>query len=267
MNGSIKVIAIITPSNTLRITVKDTGVGIPTNQQDYLFKEFSMLSEHASINPTGCGLGLHIANRLTEELGGKKIALKSQLGKGSKFSFSIPIFQEMANTVSLLDLEENLEYITQAKNEIPHSLPKSFVINSSFASNKAKQVLIADDNEFNRMILCSLLDDMGIEYDTACNGKEVIDLVLKCKQKGQGYRLLILDVDMPIMTGWEASTKIRSLISDGELPDSIKMIAYTGYTSQEDILKCYSCGMDAYIEKPLASENFKRLIRNYIPTK
>lgn len=264
MNGYIKIIAIITPSNKLRITVKDTGVGIPTDKVQYLFREFSMISEHSSINPSGCGLGLHIANRLALELGGKQIYLKSQVGKGSKFSFCIPIFQEVTSSVTYFDLDENLEYLTQAKNEMPAAIPRTFAINPSFLSNRGKQVLIADDNEFNLMVLTALLDEMRVEFDTASNGQEVIDQVLKQKEKGQSYSLLILDVDMPVMTGWEASSKIRSFISKGELPNSIRIIAYTGYTSEEEILRCYNSGMDDYIQKPVSSILFKNLVRKYL---
>lgn len=264
MKGYIKILAHLTPSNRIRITVKDTGIGIPDDKVPKLFKEYSMLEEHLHLNPTGSGLGLYISNILAIELGDKPIRVKSALSKGTKFRFSIPMIQSSNSNLSMNDMDEFKEVIPKHITERSHSLPQSMNMISGYYSQTKKKLLIADDNEFNRQIITMLLDEMKINYEVACNGKEALDKVEHFASIGQDFKLIILDIEMPILSGWEVSKQIRKSIAEGKLISDVKILAYTGYTSPEDIQKCYQYGMDGYLEKPIAREKLKSIVTSYM---
>jgi CheY-like chemotaxis protein len=264
VTGYIKVVAVLTPSNRIRVTVKDTGIGIPDEKIPMLFEEYGMLEEHLHLNPTGCGLGLYISNLLAIELGDKPIRVKSQLDRGTKFRFSIPSIHSSNSNLSLNDMDECHELPTKHLSEHAHPLPQSIPMYPSYSPQPKKKLLIADDNEFNRLIITMLLDEMRINYEVATNGKEALDMLEHLSSIGQEFRLIILDIEMPILSGWEVSKQIRKRIEEGKLNSDVKILAYTGYTSPEDIARCYQNGMDGYIEKPIAREKFKSIVTCYM---
>lgn len=264
MTGYIKIAAYLTPSNRIRFTVKDTGIGIPHEQIQKLFEEYGMIEEHKHLNPSGCGLGLYISNLLAIELGEKPIRVQSILNKGTKFRFSIPIIQSSNSNLSMNDVDESLNLNPRHILERAHPLPQSIPMLPGYYPQPKKKLLIADDNEFNRLIITMLLDEMKINYEVANNGKEALDMVEHFSSIGQEFKLIILDIEMPIMSGWEVSKQIRKRIADGYLSSDIKILAYTGYTSPEDIDKCYQNGMDGYLEKPIACEKFKSMVHSYM---
>ncbi|CAG9330288.1 unnamed protein product [Blepharisma stoltei] len=255
--GSIEVICISTMSNQLKITVRDTGIGIDENQKNKLFQEFC--SEVLPIlNPNGCGLGLHISNKIVKELGGNIIEVESKIGHGSAFSFNINMFH---NSLPY-EIASN-DYDDLLMSEMPNleiALSKCLIINKI----NLPQILIADDNDFNRLILISLLLKNGIPALEACTGKQAVDIILKHNVKEHtSIKVIIMDVEMPQMNGWVAAQKIHDMHSKEEIRFLPNIIGYTAYNTDEDISNCYKSGMKECLIKPCSSEKIISTILKY----
>jgi len=208
--------------NTLRFSIVDTGIGIPQDKLDKLFKSFQQVEAGTSRKYGGTGLGLSISKNLVELQHGT-ISVKSEVGKGSTFFFLIPF--QIANKDQIAGLEDDLLTDEKALTGI--------------------RVLLAEDNEYNRIIvndtLENLVDDVFVE--TAENGKIAIELLEK-----NDYDLILMDANMPEMDGMEASRYIRSHFIGNK--QQIPIIALTASLLSNDIQKCLDAGMNAYVPKP-----------------
>jgi CheY-like chemotaxis protein len=207
----------------LRFDVADTGIGIPEASMGSLFQVFSRLKQEKSKIIAGTGLGLSICKKLTHKMGGS-IGVQSTEGKGSIFWFKLPFtIAEKA-----------------AEKEIPHIL-------SADDSFHKKRVLVAEDNPINQRIIEFQLKKMGLEVDIVPNGKEAI-----AKYCSTNYDLIILDIQMPVMDGYQAAKKIRELEDASALHTPI--IALTANAMKGDRELYISAGMDEYISKPFTYE-------------
>lgn len=166
---------------TLLFEVVDTGIGITPEVMAHLFKPFSQGDASVSRKYGGTGLGLIISQRLIEFLGGK-IGVDSTPGKGTRFWFTIKVKEVTATTLNIIEF-----YLSQLKN---------------------MRVLIVDDNEINRTIFSAQTHSWGMRCDLAVNGEEALEKMLDAKQKGDPYRLILLDYNMPGMDGLELAEKI-----------------------------------------------------------
>jgi PAS domain S-box-containing protein len=201
---------------TIEFAVSDTGIGIPDSKIDKIFDNFQQASSSTARIFGGTGLGLAIVKQLVEHQGGK-ILVKSKLEEGSTFSFVLK-FQK-TDIVSELDLEI-VELDTQIRNI---------------------KVLVVEDMALNQLLMKTLLDDFGFDRDIASNGKIAIE-----KLQMKSYDIILMDLQMPEMNGFEATEYIRN-----ELHSKIPIIALTADVTTVDLAKCKAVGMNDYIAKPV----------------
>jgi signal transduction histidine kinase/CheY-like chemotaxis protein len=221
----------------LEMVVVDSGIGISTEQQALLFQPFKQADESTTRKYGGSGLGLVISKQLVELMDGK-LKIKSQPDVGSQFSIILPM------AIAPADFDEQ---------ELPNS-------DENNASNKTLEmegpkVLIVDDIPANQLILEMLLSNKQITTFTANNGQEALEIL-----REQNINLVFMDIQMPIMDGYEATKEIRN---DPNL-DKLPIIAMTANALPEDIQKCYAQGMDACIVKPIDINKIHDVLDSYL---
>ena len=245
---SASIISVFGNECELRIEVADTGIGISREQQSKLFGMFQQAENETSRKFGGTGLGLVISKRIVELMGGN-IWVESELGKGARFIFTVKILYSEQNNLS-----SNKNYSTDiVKTE------KLNLTNSKFTGMK---MLIAEDIEINREILMSLLDNSELTIDCVENGEEALTMVKKAPDK---YDIILMDVQMPVMDGLEATQKIRSL--PGCEPDKLPIIAMTANVFKADIEECLKAGMNNHLSKPLDINKVFEVLNKYLSSK
>lgn len=217
---------------TIRFMVKDTGIGIPKEKHHEIFERFTQADADTSRKFGGSGLGLSIARKLIEAQGGN-IVVESAQGVGSSFIFTISYKKNTEN--KNLTTVENVD----------------FNLNSN---NLSARILVAEDNELNRHLVKSLLVEWGFTFDVVENGKEVIEIL-----KRNNYDLILMDIQMPLMNGYETSVYIRK-----EMNIAAPIIAMTAHALPGEKEKCISFGMTDYIAKPIREHSFYNLLVKYI---
>jgi two-component system, chemotaxis family, CheB/CheR fusion protein len=201
---------------TIEFAVTDSGIGIAADKTDSIFNIFEQAETGTANSYGGTGLGLSIVKQLVEAQGGS-ISLKSKIGKGSTFSFILPFGKTNMKS------EEETEII-KPDPEI-----------------KTMWVLVAEDIVLNQLLIKIILGDFGFEYDVAGNGKIAIE-----KLQTNSYDIILMDLHMPVMNGFEATEYIRKTMKS-----QIPIIALTADVTTADISKCKESGMDDYISKPI----------------
>lgn len=231
----------------LLISVKDTGIGIPKNKIGQLFESFSQLDSSLTRKFGGTGLGLAISKRLIEMMGGS-IWVKSEVGKGSTFFFTIKV-----------SLAEEKEFLQQGfQNE---------VVQGSAEKNKATQVrtpkpsghiLLVEDNYINRKLAVTLLKKGGWRVTAAPNGRTAVELFRK-----ESFDIILMDIQMPEVDGFQATKLIRA-VEQEEKRTPIPIIALTAYAMKGDREKCLAAGMDDYIAKPIEKSTLFKVVEMWL---
>src|SRR3989338_8027574 len=200
----------------IKFTIKDTGIGILNSKLPRIFDDFQQATSGTSRLYGGTGLGLAIVKQLVESQGGS-ISVYSKPGEGSTFSFTL--FFLKTDKEALLD-DELLELDPEIKNI---------------------KVLVVEDIALNQLLMKTLLDDFGFERDIAGNGKIALE-----KLRAKTYDIILMDLQMPEMNGFEATAYIRN-----EMNSLIPIIALTADVTTVDLEKCTQVGMNDYIAKPI----------------
>jgi signal transduction histidine kinase/ActR/RegA family two-component response regulator len=216
----------------LLVYVKDTGVGIAPENKELVFERFAQESESLSINPGGLGIGLSIVKENVQLLGGT-INLKSEKGKGSTFTLSLPY--HAANP-------------RQSLNKTPETLT---------GNGGNYTILIAEDEDSNYHYLQALLKDNKVFQCTlihARNGQEAIDRVASNKN----IHIILMDMRMPVMDGFDATRHIK------KANPKIPIIAQSAYSTENDQLKIKQAGCDDFIAKPINKNDLLKKIFNFI---
>ena len=222
-------------SHLLRFKVRDTGTGISKEDQKYIFDRFQQVDGSSTRKYMGTGLGLAIVKQLVELLRGE-VKLKSELGKGTEFNFTLPY-----------------EPVT------PLSLTKvKAVKKSSILANPSSDILLADDSEENILIVQSLLASKGINIQAVQNGEEAIDAF-----KQDRYQLILMDINMPIIDGFQATQRIREYEDEKNLPHT-PIIALTAHAMVEEKDKAIKMGCDYVLVKPFNHEEFVDVVSQFI---
>jgi len=226
------------------IEVTDNGIGIAREHQDKLFAAFEQIISGTSRNYGGTGLGLAISKRIVELMGGR-IWVESESGKGAKFLVKLTVTRGTGSEAALSEKEEA---------EIAAGADLSMS-----AHFDGKRFLIVDDIEINREIVVALLEDTGLIIDCAENGKQALDMVSAELEK---YDMVFMDLQMPVMDGYEATRLIRALPPRrrGRLP----IVAMTANVFKDDIESCLKSGMDDHIGKPLDFDKVLRVLHKYL---
>ncbi|HEV8512202.1 MAG TPA: ATP-binding protein [Cyclobacteriaceae bacterium] len=201
---------------TIEFAVSDTGIGIKQENITKIFESFRQASSGTSRLYGGTGLGLAIVKQLVEPQGGS-INVVSKVGEGSTFSFILDFRKTNANPEII---EEMLELNPEIKNI---------------------KVLVVEDMALNQLLMKTLLDDFGFERDIAGNGKVAIE-----KLQNKLYDVVLMDLQMPEMNGFEATEYIRNVMKS-----KIPIIALTADVTTVDLAKCKAVGMNDYIAKPV----------------
>lgn len=213
---------------TCRFSVTDTGIGMSEDFQKQMFEPFTQEHGENRSEFKGTGLGLSIVKRIIEEMGGE-IRVESELDIGTKFSWDLTF------------------PIDKAINERAENIPDRIV------TLRGIRVLAAEDNSLNSEILKFILEDMGINVNLVENG----ELAVKAFQESRPgeYAMILMDIMMPVMDGYEASRIIRNM----KRPDAAKIpiIALTANAFAEDIVRSSEAGMDAHITKPIDENKLK----------
>jgi CheY-like chemotaxis protein len=218
---------------TLVLSVADTGIGMDADQQARLFKPFSQADSSTTRRYGGTGLGLSIVRRLAELMGGT-VAVQSAPGKGSTFTVTVKV--------------------RRAPDIVPEvTAPAPFV-----APAAGLRVLAVDDNQVNLDVLIGQFEILGMALDTAANGIEALTL-----WRAQPYALLLTDIHMPDMDGFELTRQIRAEESANAGRPRTPIVALTANALKGEAERCAAAGMDDYLTKPLMLDRLREAVARW----
>lgn len=226
---------------SLEVSVIDTGIGIEKENAEKLFTAFTQADPSTYRKYGGSGLGLTICKMLVDLMGGK-IGVESTVGKGSTFYFSF--LARVADSVEVYNAGK--EALDEAVK--PLSIPEHDVL----SEDRPLKILLAEDNDINRLLAGKLFERLGYTIDAVTNGMEAFDAVKK-----ETYDLVFMDVQMPVLDGLEAAQKIRADVPDTHQPIIIAMTAFAGDDDKE---LCAQAGMDDYVSKPISMDDLEKMI-------
>lgn len=214
----------------LQFSVIDTGIGIAAEDQNRIFAPFAQVDASSTRRHGGVGLGLAIASDLIHAMRGQ-LTVESQAGCGSKFSFSIPLVRLKQKAIG--ESTENTH--------VQESLSVSETTSNDTSALKL-QVLLAEDVRANQMLVLFALKQRGHTVDMACDGLDAIE-----RAKNGAYDVILMDVQMPQLDGFQATAAIRALPQCSRVP----IIALTAHAMSGDRQRCIDAGMNDYLAKPL----------------
>ena len=223
----------------IEFSVTDTGIGIAEDKLKHIFDQFSQADSAITRHYGGSGLGLAITKGILGVFG-TDICVESEIGKGSTFRFVLKMMR--------LSAERQGQLIHLAKAPLL-SAEQGVSEGSDFAK---LSVLVAEDNPVNIMVIRKLLTKWGIKLDIVNNGEQAVQMVQE-----KDYDLVLMDIQMPVMDGFQATLAIRSVMKN----DSLPIVALTATTTEEFKAEAFSVGMNAYLGKPFNPNHLKAKIK------
>ena len=224
--------------HVIQFSVKDTGIGIPEDRISRLFKSFSQVDASTTRKYGGTGLGLAISKQIVELLGGE-IAVYSEEGKGSEFTFTIRA-------------KEGTPVNDQDDKQLTDGTLKK--------ARPRLRILLAEDNLVNQKVARQILLKLGYDIDIVADGQEALKAV-----KMIPYDLIFMDMQMPQMDGLEATREIRKYLKEGQYSPTI--IAMTANASNEDRQRCLDAGMDDFLAKPIKKSDIEQTLVRWFAEK
>jgi len=224
----------------LHFSVSDTGIGIARENLQKIFSPFTQADASTTRQFGGTGLGLAISRRLVEFMGGR-LHIESEAGKGSTFSFEIPLH---------LDLSESDPAQVTAKSQVARGGLHSKDDRSSADANappRKLRVLLAEDTRANQKLVMHLLGKRGHVVELAENGRQALQLL-----SAADYDVVLMDVQMPELDGFQATAEIRQMSDRNKA--CVPIIALTAYAMKGDREQCLAAGMDGYLTKPISRQ-------------
>ena len=212
--------------------VEDTGVGIPQDKMEMIFLPFEQAEAHESKYTTGSGLGLVVVRKILE-LFGTEISIRSEVGKGSEFSFDVWLRESTpSGQADIADMK------------------------GRFAGQRA---LVVDDVRLNRIVLVNLLKEAGFAVDEAKDGKEGLEMFEGSPENA--YNIVFMDIQMPVMDGWESAAAIRGLSrSDAQ---SVPIVTVSANAFPDDVARSLASGMNAHYAKPIERSVLAEILATY----
>jgi signal transduction histidine kinase/CheY-like chemotaxis protein len=238
---AVSVLAFETDAVALEFAVRDTGIGIPLDKQQTIFEAFSQADGSMTRRFGGTGLGLTISARLVAMMGGT-IRVESRMGHGSCFRF--------VAHMRIGELTGNA------------GIPPAPAASAAMAAHTPHplRILLAEDNAVNRKLAVRLLEKHGHLVTVAVNGREAMDALIR-----DPFDAILMDVQMPEMNGLEATAAIRR--SERGTSRHIPIIAMTAHAMKGDREQCLECGMDAYLSKPIRSQELLAALESVVTAK
>jgi len=233
--GSIHIYILKNKKNKYQFEIEDTGIGLTSEQKMKLFQPFSQADGSTTRKYGGTGLGLSISKQLISLMNGD-IWVESVYQKGTKFIFDIEVTEMNVN-------KNSIKIVNKMEN-----------INTKY--NEKYNILLVEDNKINQEIIIEILTKRGYHIDIASNGVESLDLFRLQKNK---YDLILMDLQMPVMDGYEASKILR------KMDENIPIIAITANIMKNDVAKIKKVKMDDYLSKPIKVEELLEVIQKYLP--
>jgi signal transduction histidine kinase/CheY-like chemotaxis protein/PAS domain-containing protein len=230
---------------TIQISVSDTGIGMDEEQQKHLFSSFQQAESGTTRKYGGTGLGLAISKSIVEMMGGK-IWVASEPDKGSTFTFKIKA--RRGTTVEVIS-EDTGNYGQQEKET-------QMDVDGIFAG---RRILLVEDVEINREVVQVVLESTQLEIDCAGNGVQAVRMFTEAPDR---YGLILMDIQMPEMDGYEATWRIRAM--DIPRAKTIPIVAMTANVFKEDVEKCLAVGMNDHLGKPIDFEKVMEKLKNYL---
>jgi PAS domain S-box-containing protein len=243
--GSVRLVARLVEGPCLRFDVVDTGIGITPEQMQTLFQPFAQADNSTTRRFGGTGLGLTISRRLAEMLGGT-IEVHSRAGAGS--TFSVTVRTGSLDGVSLSHTPDAAHGATPPEAAaVPPAEPQL-----------ACRILLAEDGPDNQRLISCMLGRAGAAVTCVDNGRRAVDAALVAQDSGQPFAVVLMDMQMPVMDGYEASTLLRTKGYRGAI------IALTAHTMAGDREKCLTAGCDDYAPKPIDRDRLLETIRRQL---
>lgn len=238
----------------VRFEIQDTGIGISKKDLDKLFVSFAQLDGSSTRRHGGTGLGLAISKKLINMMGGE-INVHSEAEKGSTFSFTC-----MVQSAESQPQSETIEFTGERSSGMPGSVEKhseGMLPDDVHEGRLEHKILLAEDNAINTKLAVIQLNKMGYDVKAVVNGLEAVE-----KFRSGDYSLILMDCQMPVMDGYQATKEIRNLEAfNGR---HIPIIAMTANAMKGDMEKCLSFGMDDYISKPVNFYKLKETVEKWI---
>ncbi len=224
------------------IKVVDSGIGIEEANQSRLFDSFTQADDSTSRKFGGTGLGLAISKQLVDLMKGE-IGVKSRFGEGSEFWVRLPLDQ----------VDSEAETVSEQNRTLLHD-------RTAERGLDGKKVLVVEDNEINQSVIEAFLERLGAQVDIAENGLQGIDYWRVNPNK---YHLILMDCQMPVMDGFEATQMIRKEEAHMHLESRVPIVALTANVIAEDRHKCSSAGMNEFMTKPIERDLFDEMVTKW----
>ncbi len=235
-NGSVRLrLTCDQQQERLSCHVIDTGIGIHASQLQHIFQPFGQADSSPPRRQDGTGLGLTITRRIAEMLGGE-ISVRSEMGKGSEFIFSIPT-GSLTDTPMMTSIDDAMA---------TRPAPLEYSVHSQIHG----RVLLVEDNPDNQRLIRFILNRAGADVTIAKNGETGIKLALAAMQAKSPFDLILMDLQMPVMDGYQATYSLREAGFSGQI------VALTAQALEGEIDKCLSAGCDAHLSKPIDRNTF-----------
>jgi signal transduction histidine kinase/ActR/RegA family two-component response regulator len=244
--GSVRIAVSRPDASHLEVSVTDTGIGIASEQLEKLFSRFTQADSSTTRRYGGTGLGLAISKKLVELMGGE-IGAVSELGKGSRFWFRLPVLAASSVTAGTTPA-------ARARDADSTDSPTA----SEGAPYARGRLLLVEDNVVNQRVAAHMLVRMGYEVDIAEDGREALERLGRCC-----YDLVLMDCQMPQMDGFEATRRIRDPGS-GVLDPAVPVVAMTANAFAEDRERCLAAGMNDFLAKPVDRRMLESMLAKWL---
>lgn len=271
--GSVTVSARVNSETTdaveITCSVTDTGIGISDEQLKRLFQPFSQADSSTARSYGGSGLGLSICKAMIENVLGGKIWLESTPGMGTTVSFTLT-FQKAPKDAEAASRDMNLKAKdpdpmanwSQGTSPDSEDVPQPSFCDLSQIPRSSLRVCIAEDNAINRKIALSYVKKLGLQAEAYDDGKQAYEALQAAAKSGKPFHLVLMDVQMPVLDGYEATRAIRR--DEDRLVREVLVIAMTASAIRGDREKCLEAGMNNYLAKPVKVQVLKGMLDEYL---